>query len=368
MTIFKSIFLIASLATLIGFSSCSTKFEPISQVDISSIAIADPSQAMVELNQLNGDYINAKGSPYLLDVSDVYLYKSQYLLLDLRSVSDYESGHIDGAIRVERSNLLDYLKKNNPETYEKVILIDNTGFESAYAASILRAVGYSQVYPLKNGMAVWNKQFASNWTNALSNKYSNQLETTNNSSGKKRKLPEIKTSATTAVGVLEEQATRALKEDFMVNIDDVMNDPSAYYLINYWPKDLYQAGHLKGAIWFNPKTSLKLDADLANINPAKKIAVYCYTGLTASAMVGYLRLLGYDAYNIGYGANGFMYNTLKTKKWHAFDIAEKGNDYPLTKGSKPSEKKAITTNSVAVAAPAAPITRTKKATGGGGCD
>ncbi len=366
---YRRIFIWLSLVLIVGFSSCTNESKIVPKIDISSIAIDNSSNALIELIQKNGDYINAKHSPYLLDVSDVYYNSNDYLKLDLRSQDEYEKGHIDGAIRVERKNLLSYLKKNHPENFSKVILIDNTGFESAYAASILRAAGYSQVYPLKFGMAVWSNKFASAWTNNLKSVYSNKLETESNKKGKKNKLPKLNVKASTVPAILEERASKSLNEDFLIDVESIMQNPSDYYIVNYWPKNKYSEGHLPGAKNFKPKASLKMKANLLNLPTNKKIALYCYTGSSASAVVGYLRLLGYDAYSIKFGANSFMYNTLKAKKWHAFDIAEKGNNYPVTTGPKASSKKEVKSGAKSNTPPPAPVVkRKKKEAGGGGCD
>jgi len=365
---YKNIFVWLSLGFVLGFVSCSSNHETIDRIDISPVGIDNPSQALIELINKNGDYINAAHSPYLLDVSDVFYNKADYMLLDLRSQEDYEKGHIDGAIRVERENLLKYMAKNHAENFSKVILLDNTGLESAYAGSIIRAAGYTNCYPMKYGMAVWNSTFAKAWTNNLKSDFSSKLETKNYPKAKKSKLPTIKTNATTASGILEEQASKALSANFIVSAKDVMANKEDYYIINYWPTKRYEAGHLPSAVNYAPKSSLKLSSDLTTIPTNKKVALYCYTGSNASAVIGYLRLLGYDAYAINYGANGFMNSFLKQNKWHAFDISEKGNNFPTTKGPKASLKKEAKGGSASAPPPAPVVKRKKKSAGGGGCD
>jgi hypothetical protein len=56
--------------------------------------------------------------------------------------------------------------------------------------------------------------------------------------------------------------------------------------------------------------------------------VYSETGLESAYIVAYLNVLGYDAANLAYGANGFINNKLKQKTSDAFTNKEI-NMYPV---------------------------------------
>ena len=60
----------------------------------------------------------------------------------------------------------------------------------------------------------------------------------------------------------------------------------------------------------------------------KKILVSCDTGQTAAYVVAYLQILGYDVYNLGYGANSYMNSVLTEKGWNGFSSKETQN-YPV---------------------------------------
>jgi rhodanese-related sulfurtransferase len=45
------------------------------------------------------------------------------------------------------------------------------------------------------------------------------------------------------------------------------------------------------------------------------IAVYCYSGQHGSQVAVYLTLLGYDAWDVLYGTNGMIYDTMTASKW-----------------------------------------------------
>jgi len=364
------IFGLLLLSSALIFQSCGQELKTTEKVDIIVKPISNQAEALINLLEKGGDYINAKGSPYLLGVEDVVYNKDNYLLIDIRSKDDYIAGHIDGAYNVARADLIKFLAKKNASEFDKIIIIDNVGFESAYAASILRAMGYGNVFPLKNGMTAWNGQFATEWKNCGSSKYETKLVTMSYPKHKKGDYPKLKTKATTAVGVLNARAADAIDDDFLVDVDKVMNNRDDYYIINYWPKEKYEKGHLPAAVWYEPKMTLRSDWALKTLPTDKKIALYCYTGLSASTVIGYLRLLGYDAYSIRYGANSFMYNKLKANGWHAFNAAEKVGNYPLLKGEKRTDKKEVKIAASGNSAPAPKpiIKRKKKETGGGGCD
>ncbi len=359
------------LGSALVFQSCGDAQKTTKEVAIVSKAVANPAKAMVQLYEKHGDYVNAKGSPYLLAADDVYYNKADYLLIDIRTKDDYVKGHIDGAYNVQRDSLIPFVAKMDGSKYKKIVLCDNDGFESAYAASILRGLGYNNAFPLKYGMGAWNGTFAKGWQNSGSNKYQSAVEKKSYPKHAKGNLPKLDTKATTLPGIINERSADVIADDFLVSVDDVMNHKDDYYIVNYWPKDKYEAAHLPGAVWYAPKKSLYLNGDLLTLPTNKKIALYCYTGLSASTVVGYLRLIGYDVYAIKWGANSFMYNLLKEKGWHAYNYAEKAGSYPLLKGEKRTEKKAVKVSAANTSAPAAPkpvIHRKKKESGGGGCD
>ena len=53
--------------------------------------------------------------------------------------------------------------------------------------------------------------------------------------------------------------------------------------------------------------------------------MYCWTGQTSANMAAYLRVLGYQAKTLLFGANGMIYDDLPSHKWSAGAIM--GYDY-----------------------------------------
>ncbi len=331
--------------------------------------ISNQESVLQEFIQNGGDYINKKESPYLIDNDVVYANLSNYLILDIRQHDEYVKGHINGAINIEIKSLFKYLDKNPIGNYEKVIIVDNIGLQSSYISSVLRAAGYGNVFPMKEGMASWDKQFTHFWADNLTDKYASVVTSEGSPKAESIGYPTIKTNAKNAAEIAKLRAEEIIDDNPFVTAEDVMTNKSDFYIINYWPKENYDIAHLPGAVQYTPLKSLLPSADLKTIPTDKKIAVYCFTGNNASAVVAYLRLLGYDAYSIKFGVNSFMYSKAKINNWHPYIAAEKVKNFPLVKGEKPSDKAVNQAAVVSKKAAAAPIVAgKKKESAGGGCN
>lgn len=359
--------LFVPVAALMVISCGRTTKKVTPRIELSAPAISSEQQALIEFLEKGGDYINTKNAPYLLPNDDVYYNGSRYMLLDIRDMYDYLDGHVNGAVSVEPASLAEYLADHDAGAYDKVVIIDNTGMQAAYVASVLRAAGYN-AYAMKEGMASWNKFFTHFWTDGLGNKYASVVTTKPAEKGPKGSLPAINTGAAFAGEIVAKRAEAVIADDPLVGIDEVMKNRNDYYIVNYWPKAKYDIAHLPGAVQYTPKKSMKRNADLLTLPTDKKIAVYCYTGQSAAALTGFLRLLGYDAYAIKFGTNSFMYNIAKSHGWHAYDAKSKVKNYPLVKGEEPSDKKVVVAAPAQKAGPAPVIKRKKKEAAGGGCD
>lgn len=74
-------------------------------------------------------------------------------LLDVREVSEYDGGHIEGSVNAPLSSLdasqLPYSKD------EPIYVICRSGNRSAQAASQLQDAGYTEIYDVSGGMMAW---------------------------------------------------------------------------------------------------------------------------------------------------------------------------------------------------------------------
>ncbi len=346
MNIFKINISIILLLLTIGFVSCTDQEVISEEIQIVLPIVENQQKALLDFFEESGNYINSPQSPFLLDVEDIKANMDKYLLIDMRYHEDYYKGHIDGAINVDRENIIAFLKTLNIYQYEKIILIDNTGQGSAYVASILRAIGYGNIFPMKYGMSVWNNEFAFNWTDKLADKYASFITVEDYPKNKKGDFPTINTAGKSLSEILEIRAQAEINFYFAVTIDSLYANKDDYYIINYWPKAKYDEAHMIGAHWYEPKKSLNPSQDLSTIPTNKKVIVYCISGQNSSAVAGYLRLLGYDAYSLRFGANSFMHKDAIANEWRGFVAKEKLHNYPMVLGEFPSKKKEAKANTI----------------------
>ena len=73
---------------------------------------------------------------------------------------------------------------------------------------------------------------------------------------------------------------------------------------------------------YTPKQSMAYGVDLTTLPTDKTLAVYCWTGQTSAFLTAYLRILGYDAKSLLFGANGMIYDDLEAHKWSDSQIME----------------------------------------------
>ncbi len=135
-------------------------------------------------------------------------------------------------------------------------------------------------------------------------------------------MPDLTTGFDTGREILDARVADLLVEGYgaaAVSNQAVFDNLDDYYIVNYWPADRYaDPGHIPGAIQYTPKEAMKLSADLKTLPTDKTIVVYCYTGQTSSFLSAYLRLLGYDAKSLLYGANAMIYDIMKDLGWTTF--------------------------------------------------
>ena len=292
-------------------------------------------ELLVQYLEKNGNFINSELAPALIPASEVKdnFKNSKYLVLDIRSKSWFEYGHIKNAKNVKAESLLNYFENSiDPKSFDKIIIVCYSGQSAAYYTSLLRLAGYDNVYNMKWGMSSWRLDFAEkSWEKNITNVYADKLETTENAKAAIGTYPVLNTGKTEAKDILKVQLEKAFAIPYKESIlksEDVLKDPSNYYIVNYWTKDKYSNGHIPGAIQYQPNESLASTTYLNTLPASKKIAVYEATGQSAAYVVAYLNVLGYDTGNIAYGANSFMNKVLKEKDWDAFSKKEI-NMYPV---------------------------------------
>ena len=312
--------LVLSLGMFTSCGSSDTK-----QTDAANTVIEEVNgfDYLIKHLERNNDVINSSDAPWVVKAEAVYKeLKGNNHLVDLRSADDFKNGHIEGAVNVDQKNIINYLLNDIiPSKIDKIILVDNTGNQSAYVTSMLRHLGYANIHALKFGMSGWNNDYYKQyWGKVIDAAKTLALDTTTVEKAKAITYPKFPTCESTCAEALEKRCIDLLNNPYTeksLTADELMANAEKYYIITYWPEALYKAGHIKGAVNYIPKKSLKRTADLKTLPLDKTIVVYCYGGHHSAAVAAFLTLIGYDAKTLEYGANSFMHETLKTNNWKA---------------------------------------------------
>ncbi len=290
----------------------------------------------------NGNLLNSPYLPSLVNAGNLYhsLHGANIQIIDLRPADEFAASHIEHSVNVRPSGILNHFEQViDPGSFDFIVLVCPNAMLSAYVNSVLLLLGYDNVLTLRFGLSSWDHGIAEgHWLAALSSHLEGKLETQPIPKPPAGELPAIGTGETNGYRILRARATKILNarlDEINVSLEEVTDDPEKYFLINYWPEVLYNSGHLPGAIQYTPKTSLHTTQHLKTLPADQPIAIYCFTGHHSAYVTSFLRLLGYDAYNLPYGANSFIHNTMYTTQggFRAF-TEESVHHFPLVgKGS-----------------------------------
>ncbi len=327
--------LVFLFSLLLVFASCNTHKSNYTVWDLDSVLSTEKTQTIAQYLYEHNNFIASDIVPPIVLADYVAQEKDKDLIIDIRQPEDYESGHIEGAINVPRAKVLDFLDSAiSVAPYRHVIIVCYTGQTATYTASLLQILGYNTAFAIKFGMAGWNKDFAY-FKDNYSSKYLNKLEKKENPKPKPGELPpQQKGLAPELIKIKAKELLALPTKDFMIKADSVFAHPEKYFIIDLRKPADYQLGHIPTAVNYHPTAELSLDKDLKTLPTDKPIAVYCYYGYTSIATVAWLRMLGYDAYSIAYGAHGFADGLGGNK----FDPGMAFKDFPYITGSKPYKK------------------------------
>ena len=240
-----------------------------------------------------------------------------YHVFDIRGESDFNNGHIKGAINVALTDIVttaaDYSDK-------PILVVCKTGQTAGRGAMALRLSGF-QAKVMKFGMSYWNTAFDL-WTGKVNNfGVSNpNWVTTDGPELPTNELTQCETTSTDPVEILAANINTMLAAgEWGLISDDILANPTAYNTYNFWKNDeeYIGLGHFVGAYQFKP-----INFDNINALPAEEDTyIYCFTGQTSSFVVSYLQVLGYtNAKSILFGANRIIHDDLDAYNpivtWH----------------------------------------------------
>ena len=341
----KTIYRFAAVVVISVFFSCSGGPKKSEQAEVTNQkAVTKPVEINAEARLLvdylveSGDYVNSREFPSLIGAdATLEALSGKTLVIDMRKPEVFKKGHIKGAVNVEISGLTDYFaSKIKPFEYDKIILACNSGQSSSYSTSLLRLMGYGNVYSLRWGMSGWSPKMENKWLDNISSDYEAQLDTTDTPKAAPGDFPVMNTGKNTGAEIMDQRIQTLFTEyeNATISADTVFSHPEKYYIINYERKDKYDAGHVPGAIRYKPGGTLGIIAEMQTIPADKQVVVYCGTGHNSAFVTAYLRLFGYNAKTLRFGNNGFMHDKMvreeQTMAWQPYTEKDT-KDYEVVK-------------------------------------
>ncbi|HCE58492.1 MAG TPA: hypothetical protein DER09_11845 [Prolixibacteraceae bacterium] len=336
----KRITPIVLLAAVIILTACSGGQKQPASVDSTSkqeaakpVEINNEAKLLLDYLAKNGDYVNSREFPSLISAEPAFeVLEAKTLVIDMRKPEVYKKGHIKGAVNVEMSDLPIYFsEKIKPFEYDNIILASYSGQSSSYATSLLRLMGYGNVFSLRHGMSGWNPKMDNKWAAGISSEYESKLDSTTYNKAAAGDFPTLNTGKSTGAEIFDTKITSLFSEYEKAHIsaDSVFAHPEKYYIINYERKDKYDTGHIPGAVRYKPGGTLGIVAEMQTIPADKEVVVYCGTGHNSAFVTAYLRLFGYNAKTLRFGNNSFMHNKMvreeQTMSWQPYQKSDTKN-------------------------------------------
>lgn len=83
--------------------------------------------------------------------------KSGFCILDVRSVREYNSGHVPGAINIGHTEISEHLDELIPYKNKDVVVYCEKGVRARIAQNALIKAGFTSVYHLTGDMGAWRQ-------------------------------------------------------------------------------------------------------------------------------------------------------------------------------------------------------------------
>jgi len=85
-----------------------------------------------------------------------------YVLIDIREPDEFAAGHIEGAINIPMRTIIQHLDDLPRGRSTPILIYCHSARRSAHILTILRMLGYTEVYHLKGGFAAYQKYLQDN--------------------------------------------------------------------------------------------------------------------------------------------------------------------------------------------------------------
>ncbi|MEZ4388195.1 MAG: rhodanese-like domain-containing protein [Candidatus Krumholzibacteriia bacterium] len=271
------------------------------------------------------EYINSAACPGPISAVALHANLVDYTVIDIRSQTDYDNGHIPGAYHSDLNAVLTNIADGTIPGNKDFVIACYTGQSACMVKCAMELVGYHNVQWLQWGMSAWSPDVTgNNWVgnSMVADLILDSAETTDNNPDLEwQTYPETTGDMASRVQAVLDEGFGAAAITYAAMEDDGLEN---YFIINYFGELDYLGqgtagvpGHIPGAYQFTPRASLGLGQMLGYLPlPADKtIVVYCWTGQTSAQVATYLKVLGYDAKTMVYGANNLFHSSLSSGAW-----------------------------------------------------
>ncbi len=279
-----------------------------------TVEINNEAKLLIGYLAESGDYVNSRQFPSMISAEAAQeALAGKTLVIDMRKADVFAKGHIKGAVNVEMPALPDYFaSKIKPFEYDKIVLACYSGQSSSYATSLLRLMGYGNVYSMRLGMSGWSPKMDNKWLTGISSAYESHLDTVTYEKAAPSDFPLLNAAKTKGAEIFDARIDSLFNDypNATISADTVFSHPEKYYIINYERKDKYDAGHIPGAVRYKPGGTLGIVSEMQTIPADKEVVVYCGTGHNSAFVTAYLRLFGYNAKTLRFGNNSFMHDKM----------------------------------------------------------
>lgn len=305
-------------------------------------------------------YVTTPVFPAEVSASNVYSNLNGYLLIDIREKSNFEDGHIPNSVNVSPSNLINFLDKEDNANYSRIIIVSLTGQKSAYVTTLLRLIGYNNVYSLSFGLGYWNSKYSDEWVKSKTTSPNAIFYRSNFPPKKNNSITEFPSSQfddndLTADEKIYNRAKLLLTQsvdDFEITLEEFESRFNLKYrnysncnIIFFGDADVFNYVYkfsitirrygiyndtfvLNNNFTLRPEGAMQFDTESIGLNqyllslPTSRVTyVYSVNGQESAAVTAFLNILGYNAKSIRFGAysmfSSFFYDKsiVGYRKW-----------------------------------------------------
>ena len=308
------VWMLAIVALSFGVVSCEEDEDPpaINEAEVLVEYMEDPTSPAANYGNSGLAIQSAEHVHTLMAADKVYI-------IDIRKPEDFATGHIEDAVNLTAGEVRAHIDANDLSAYDELSIVCYTGQSASWLTSLLQLAGYKDVYSMKWGMSGWHSDFDS-WTANTNSDKATMWDQPEVAMGPEGELPTLTTGYEDGADIFETRFDAVLAEGFSpaaaIGQSDVYANLDDYYIINYWPHEEYlDPGHIEGAMQYTPNVDLALSASLKTLPTDKPVVVYCYTGQNSARIAAYLRIIGYDAKSLKFGANSMIWSEMTKSKW-----------------------------------------------------